>query len=73
MMSWRRLGLALLGMALLATLGAVALVVVARTLRDDAPASTAAEQLERSSPVWKGIGEYRGRPAETPSTVHPDE
>lgn len=62
MLTWKQLGLTLLGMAAIAGVAAVVIVIVVRTQWGDVPAPTAAEQLERSSPVWRGIGRYGGEP-----------
>lgn len=72
MATWKQLGLALLAMTILAVIGAAVLVVVARSKNGELPAPTAAQQLERASPVWHGIGRYGGRPAgEPPTTSRP--
>lgn len=64
MLSWRQLALALVAMTLIAVLGSAVLTMLAGPDREALPTPTAAEQLERSSPVWRGIGSYGGRPAE---------
>lgn len=71
MMTWKQLGLALLAMTALAVIAAATLVVIARSYTAEAPAPTASQQLERTSPVWHGIGRYGGRPAGEPPTVRP--
>lgn len=71
MMTWKQLGLALLAMTALAVIAAAALVVIARSRNAEAPAPTATQQLERTSPVWHGLGRYGAQPAGEPTTPRP--
>lgn len=69
MLTWRQLALALLAMTLVAVIGSGVLTVLVGPDRHPSPTPTAAEQLDRSSPVWRGIGTYGNRPAEEPPTA----
>jgi hypothetical protein len=72
MATWKQLGLALLAMTVLAVFAAALLVVLARSRNEEGPAPMATRQLERTSPVWHGIGRYGGQPAgEPPTTPRP--